>query len=882
MRPASGQLGALSPPREESAEENREVHPALRVTTPLKSSLKSSSSKIRPDASASRDASGDEEALSTDNGMTPPPPPRSPDRTASGISPVKKQLDSAQTQPRQQHSSSTYSSEARRPDYDPSRSRATPTPTGTYRSDYDYPRITPSRGPTIRSELGYARQRASPTRSETSYNAEYDQPRLRASPTRSESYSPEYNQDETPRAGQVQMPQRQTLSPAARLATTYKPGYDLPRPRSSPASGELSKPKTEYGVDYAGNECSHRCTSVSSFTNDQRSSYPRALTQVDGSPDRNSQQLPSDLDSMLTYQPGPGSGMKVLRAPSTMRSQPKMSHVDPDVTTAKLRSSVWRTSSRGSADSVVLADYEPVKDTGSGSKPERAAPDQMDGAADYNVSVPSSRGSFMDLRGEFEKRGIRDSQPSSLPVSKRRAQPRAVLVKKNGPTKKASWAGSHKSSPKSTFTGRIGVRPRASRVMGLAAMFDTAAKASPFIPTPGGALIKKRSETASVISPYTSNPSPRASVHSMTSVSTPVSLMSPTRLSIHLSPTGSNGKKSMIPRLQNPSATYSAGKAARHITAKPVPRDEESRIISATASRLFTPSRLPVKKKVSNCNLPSLPQFDGVSSAKQSVLKLNAQLEIRPGGHHSSPMPQTKTVGGGRGIPQLSQHSSSSSSSDERQHSRESTCISPTLSRVRSASSLRDQIRSLRTDLSSTTEECNYLRGELEDTRKKKEVNEILLREDLDRAKADAQRWRRRAERAEKKVEKYERLAMQIKDARDHGAGRQSYRREQQGDAADDFSFTSGSDKLTTISDRAGSQPLTARMNQSVRRTPTVGANGANSMGTGDGFSECSSSTVVRTHVTPDENGLVSGGGLWTAVDELVDFASPGLLDEPV
>lgn len=881
MRPTSGQLGALSPPREESVDEDRDVHPALRVSTPLKSSLKSSSSKIRPDPSASNDASGDEEARSTDNGATPPPPPRSPDRVASGISPIKKKFEPVQTQPNQQYSSSTYSSDARRPEYDQSRSKRTPTPTGTYKSEYDYPRASFGQAPTIRSELGYSRQRASPTRSETSYNAEYDQPRSRASPTRSENYSPEYSQNETPRAGHGQTQQRPTPSPSDRLATTYKPGYDLPRPRSSPASGELSKPRTEYGVDYAGNECSHRCTSVSSSTNDQRSSYPRALTQVNGPPDRNPQQLPSDLDSMLTYEPGPGSGMKVLRAPSTMRSQPKMSHVDSDITPAKLRSSVWRTSSRGSADSVVLATYEPVKNSDSKSKPERAAPDQMDGAADFVISVPSSRGSFMDLRGEFERRGVRDSQASSLPVSKSRTQPRAVLTKKNGPSNKPSWTSSHKSSPRSTFNGRIGVRPRASRVMGLAAMFDTAAKASPFIPTPGGAVKKKRSETARVISPYTSNPSPRASVQSMTSVSTPVSLMSPTRLSIHLSPARSIGKKSMIPRLQNPSATYSTGKTERHISVKPMPRYEESRVISATASRILTPSRLPIKKKVPHIESPSLPQFDGVSTGKQSVLKLNAHLEIRPGGYHSSPMPQTKPIGSGRAIPQLSQHSTSSRYSDERGHSRESTAISPTLSRVRSASSLRDQIRSLRTELSSTNEECTHLRSELEDTRKTKEVNEILLREDLDRAKAESQKWRRRAEKAEKKVEKYERLAMQIKDARDNGSERHGYRREQQGDTADSYSFMSGSDKLTG-SDRAASQPLTARMNQSVRRTPPVGANGANSMGTSDGFSECSSSTVVRTQVSPDENGPLSSGGLWTAVDELVDFASPGILEEPV
>lgn len=882
MRPPSGQLGALSPPREESADEDRDVHPALRTSSPLKSSLKSSASKLRPDLHLSKGASEDEDALFTDNIITPPPPPRSPDRLSSGISPVKKQFEPLQSQAPYPISSSTYSIETRWPKNHQIKPRGTPTPTGPYNSEYDYPRQrdTSSQAPKAREEKNYSRQRASPTRSENN-SPEYDQPRSRASPNRSETYSPEYSQTETPRVGYSHSQRRAPRAPAERLATTHKPGYDVPRPRSSPTSGDPSRPRTEYGIEYSPNESSHRLTSASSSKNGQRSTAPMTLNQVDGSPDSTPPQLATGLDPMIAFQPG----MKILRAPSTMRSQPRSSHVDSDVTPAKLRSSVWRTSSRGSGDSVAMAHYEPMKASDSGSKPEKVAPDQMDGAADILITVPSSRSSVRDLRGEFEKRRVRDSQASSLPVSKSRIQPRAAVNKKNGQGKKPSWATPHKSSPKSTFTGRRGVRPCASRVMGLAAMFDTAAKASPYLPTPGGVVQQKRRETAGVVSPYTSNPSPHAPAQSMTSVSTPVSLLSPRRLSIHLSAAGSSGKKSLIPRLHNQSATPSTGKMERRVTpVSVVPRHDESRVsitISHKPSRMFTPSRLPVKKRVSPHEPPSLPQLDGLSSTKQSVLQLNAQQEIPPVGYYSCPIPQTKAIGGRREIPQLSQHSTSSRYSEERGHSRELSSLGPALSRVRSASSLRELIRSLRSELSSKNEDCAQLRFELEESRKMREVNEILLREDVDRGREETQKWRRRAEKAEKKLDKYEALAMQIKEARDRGPGRSGYRRGQQGNTADDYSFMSGSDQLTN-SDRAASQPLTARMNQSVRRTPPVGANSANSMGTCDGFSECSSSTVVRTHVGPDENGPASGGGLWSAVDELVVFASPGLLDEPL
>ncbi|KAJ4413645.1 hypothetical protein N0V82_008423 [Gnomoniopsis sp. IMI 355080] len=848
---SSGPKGALSPPREESADEEREVHPAMRLTTPLKSSLKSSNSKKCSNFPDRRGQISDKNTSPEYNDAFPPPPPRSTSRVASGISPIKKHFETLEAQHRQRVPSPIYSSDTRISDHGQLRSRATPTPTETQRPGHEqvHLRATPASTQTTSTGHDEYMQCATPSRS-GAHSSEYEKPHSRSNEILNGTPKAEYDENRC----RENIPQGEA----------HRSDYDQPKQLSTPTSIETSKARTKYGTQYVGTKPSHHCTSVSSSTNEPRSTGPRALTQVDGSPERDLKQSSCDLDRMFEYQAG--LGVKILKAPSTMWLQPKMSYVDPEIAAAKLRSSVWRTSSRNSADSASLNENEPVNKAKSISRPEGTAPDQMDGAVDFIASVPSSRASFIDLRGEFERRAIRDIQISSLPVLKSRSQPRTVLTKKNGQGRKSSWTSLRKPTPNCTSQGCV--KPGVNKVMGLAAIFDTAAKASPFVPTPGGAIQEKRRETAGVISPYTSNPSPRASLQPVTSVSTPISLMSPTRLSIHISTPGeSSGRKCMIPRLQHSSATHSAGRTETYMSPISAPRNDSRVSVKSSnnPSRLSTPSRLPVKKRISNNETPPLPQFDGLSGTKQSLLKLTAQQEIRPVGFHSSPIPQIR--GGYKGIPRLSHQSTSSRYSDETGLSRESNTLSLTPSRGRIASSLRDQIRSLRTELSAKNEDYAQLRLDLEESRKMKEVNEILLREDLDRARSDTQRWRRRAERAEKKVDKYERLAMQIKDARDY--------REKQGPCADDYSFMSGSDHLT-ISDRAASQPLTTRMNQSIRRTPPLDAHGANGLGAGDGFSECSGSTIVRNVVDPDENGPVRVNGLWSVVDELIDFTSPG------
>lgn len=814
-RPGSGHLGALSPQTEESAGEE-DVHPAMRSSTPLKSSLKSSNSKPLPDMRKRRDPISDENTSSESNQASAPPPLRSPSRVASGISPIKKHFESLEAQPRKRVPSPNYTSDTHQLDYSQPRPPATPSSTRTSRPEHDqsHHRDAPASKEISDTGNGKPRPKSDPSLSETLRTDDIE-PAYRAKPSRRE---------------------------------TYKSGHGHTRPRSTLTSVKTPEPRTEHRLEHMGSQRSHRGASASPPKGDLRSMASRAMNQVDGSPERDPQQPLPFSNLMKAYQIG--QGVKILKAPSTMRSQPKMFHVDPPI-------------------------VEPIPKPSFGSNPGQEAINQMDGAVDFIVPVPSSHSSVNDLRGEFEGRTSRDCVTPSFPPLKSRSHPRAVLTKKKGMERQSSWASPRKSSPKMNLTGKLGGRPGANKVLGLAAIFDTAAQASPFVPTPGGSIQRKRRETAGVISPYTSNPSPRASLQSVTSVSTPVSLMSPTRLSIHIStPAPVSGKKSMIPRPRDASANHKAVRTERYMSPTSLPRRDASQFSTKSSyipSRLSTPSRLPVKKNVSTNESPSLPQFDGLSGTGKSLLRLTAQQEIRPVGFYSSPIPQVN--GGYKSLPRLSQQSTSSRHSDETSLTRDSTAPHLNLNQVCSASSLRDQIRSLRVEMSAKNEDCSQLRLDLEELRKTKEVSEILLREDLERAKSDTQKWRRRAEKAEKKIDKYERLAVQMKEARDHELRRDEY-------CADEYSFISGSDHLTT--DRAASQPLTARSNQSVRRTLPMCSNGASSLGAGDGFSECSGSTVVRTAVATDENGPVGGTGLWRAVDELVDFAFPALLEENV
>ncbi|KAG6356651.1 hypothetical protein INS49_014525 [Diaporthe citri] len=179
------------------------------------------------------------------------------------------------------------------------------------------------------------------------------------------------------------------------------------------------------------------------------------------------------------------------------------------------------------------------------------------------------------------------------------------------------------------------------------------------------------------------------------------------------------------------------------------------------------------------------------------------------------------------------------------------------LGRGRNASSLLDQIRSLRQELSSKKEEYAQLRLEFEENRKASQVSEILLREDIDRAMADLAKWKRRAERAENKVESFERMATRAQGIRALSSGR-----------SHDFSFVSGLPDDIDIGERSPQhQPLSTRMNQSARRAPeNIRPTGTSVLMGSDSMSDCSGSTVVR-----------NTEGHWASVDEMVD---PALMDD--
>lgn len=603
------------------------------------------------------------------------------------------------------------------------------------------------------------------------------------------------------------------------------------------------------------------------------SGAPKNMTQVDGSPER--PQPSCDLDPMVAYQVGPS--FKVLKAPSTMRSQPKMSHVDPEAVPTKLRSSVWRTSSRGSATSGHECDNEQVDNQHFDIRRDNIVPDQIDGAGDFGPSSISCRLSLRDLKEDMVKRR---EAASLLPVAKSR--PHGLdLQSKPIQTTSPSFRGAF---AKPSLTNQAEMTPSVSKVRGLAAMFDTVAKTSPFVPTPGGVMQKKRRETARVVSPYTSNPSPRASLQTVTSVSTPVSLMSPSKNSISLlCAADSIGKRPSGPLTNTPKPPLKDCSDKTDETDKqlrpPHSRQNKSRRFGASSSfpsGIPTPSRLSGNKRDSGGESALLPQLDGSTKALKSPLRFTPQHEIRPTGYSPSAIPHITNDGSLKCLPRLPQYSMESFYSDDDVAEQEKNLLSPSPSpsRSRNPSSLRDRIRSLRSELSAKNEDCAQLRLEFEEFRKTKEVSEILLKEDLDRARAEVMKWRRRAEMAERKIEKVERLAARIEDERQFGRGCEQ---------AQDYSFLSGSDHLDIAEHSL--QPLTARMNQSVRRTPQADDNCVDlSSSIGGALSDCSENTILRNITGTSRSGgsVANGSRLSSAVDELLDFASPGLANEPL
>lgn len=668
-------------------------------------------------------------------------------------------------------------------------------------------------------------------------------------------------------------------------SSSLSPNWQSPKSNSThaPTTGDKGLTPTKQGVGETADtlkaavstDYEPRCdSSMVSSVDRQSSKHPKRLSRIDGSPGGKLRpKVSCDLDQKPSYAAIPGA--KILNGKSTIRFQPKSSRADSEPDLVKIR-----ISSMHSAGSGIEDRPNPAKNPSRFTK--GVAGDQMDGTVNHNASETSCRGSFQDIRGEFERQGTVGNQPPFFPVQDSQfqsqvAQPPTTCAQ----LRKPSRTSPQKQSPKSKLGGRGDVKLGANKVKGLAAIFDSAARASPMVPTPGGSAQPKRRETTRVVSPYTSNPSPRASLQSVTSVSTPVSLMSHARNSA--SPPGTaehSGRKSMIPRRQDASMTDVPGKAEGQLDSHPARRQEPRSSVQTgysrnTQYRLPTPSRLPVKKKVSATGSPSLVQLDaqpdGSTRASMSPFKLTVQHELRPVGYCSTPNFPMTASDSHKGLPHLSEHSTTSGCSSPLTHSRKSSSLSPSPSRGRSASSLRDQIRSLRQELSSKNEECTQLRLEFQKSIKASQVSEMLLHEDLGRSRADCAKWRRRAEKAERKLDRFERLAMRIKDARERG--RDQYGRSDH----EDFSFVSGPDHID-IGERSSQTAAVARMNQGAMRDPPESSYDCGSLGVSavDGMSDCSESTVVR-NVNSGRDGGASA--LWTSVDELVDFAAPGLED---
>lgn len=645
----------------------------------------------------------------------------------------------------------------------------------------------------------------------------------------------------------------------------------LIEPLSVTATRKLSTPTKRCSGYVRGDNLQGNLWSRIDSEHRMSSGISRNMTQVDGSPER--PQPSYDLDPVVAHQVGPS--FKVLKALSTVRSQPKIPHVDPEATPSKLRSSVWRSSSRGSATSGNECGNEQVKEQLCGIRREIVNLNQTDGAGDSVPLSYSFRISHQDLKEDLIKR---NKATSFLPIAKSRPHGLEIQTKLNH----VSPPSIRRNLAKPLLTDQAEVTPSANKVRGLAAMFDTAAKASPFVPTPGGAIQKKRRETTGVISPYTSNPSPCAPIQPFTSVSTPASFMSPSKSGMSLlGATGSIGKRSSIPRdPKSPPKEYidRTDNPDKQLNSSHTPRNGAhlSGASSVVPCRIPTPSCLPSKKQDSGDESTFPPQLDGSNKTLRSLLRLTPQHSIRSSGYSPSILPQIPNGSGLECLPRLPQYSTESlySDDDTGEQRQDFKICSSGLSRDRNSSSLRDRIRSLRSELSAKNMDYTQLRAEFEEYKKMKDLSEVLLRENVDRARAEVVKWKRQAETAERKVEQFERLAVRIRDERQLDRG--CYQ-------AQGYSYLGGSGHIDTA--EQSSQPLVARMNQSAKRMPKADDNFvclSNSIG-GD-LSDCSENTILRniTGTSRGEESIANGSRLWNAMDGLVDFACLEPADKPL
>lgn len=602
----------------------------------------------------------------------------------------------------------------------------------------------------------------------------------RTTPLKSSLKSPTKNATDNPKAGEPT--DHEKVSPKKKGEDPTMQSLYVSRvptnPRESKAQDNGPTPSKHVAKSMTDSKPTHEAKVDTPRFRDFIRSTPRAPkpTDQDGldvAPGKNLKPTFScDLDSMTAYAVVPGA--KILSGTSTMRYQPKTSHTDSGAELRNVGSSSRSLKSTHEKDDIQAEKSAP-------GSAHIVTTDQMDGAADIVLTGNLCRGSFRDLKNQFEGRQTAFYRPSSYPIWKRSSHARLpqhsdVPI----PDQKLLFTTPRKASPISATSSRFDLKRGAGKVMDLAAKFDSAAKISPFIPTVESAEHKHRRDAAGLVSPYTSNASP---IQSVTPASTPASLMRQSRDTMHLPSTAvESARKSRIPRPQH---VESGGK-----------------------------------------------------------------------GDHSGPAATARTESG-YSLGTVRSHPAKSSLPID-------TSPSRSLGRGRNASSLRDQIRSLRQELSSKNEECAQLRLEFEENRKASQVSGILLREDLDHAKAELAKWKRRAERAESKAERLERMATRAQEIRAQSGGR-----------SHDFSFVSGLPDDIDVGERPLQvQPLSARMNQSARRAPENTRPTETSVMMGnDAMSDCSGSTVVR-------NTYGAEDGHWASVGEMIESAAPALMDD--
>ncbi|PSS00777.1 hypothetical protein BD289DRAFT_423281 [Coniella lustricola] len=525
-------------------------------------------------------------------------------------------------------------------------------------------------------------------------------------------------------------------------------------------------------------------------------------------------------------------------------SRPKTAKDEPPISPARLSSSMRRLPTQDSDYSDVATDEQLANDADALIRSSRRSPDQMDGVNDFGLTGSPCSKLCGDAKDNMATQGVNlatQCPPSLQPKSL--FHQKEALINKYRQSNKLSMLESQQNSQTIT-DNQADAESGANKVRGLAAMFDSAAKASSFIPTPDGLVQRKRKEAARVVSPYMRNPIPRASCMQDTPLSAPVPLTECSRISITLE--APRGQYEQNHKIQTGHSLVAIGNL----------RQSEDR---------STPSRLPIRKKASGPSSAPLPQFD--CSFKPTRLTRRTGQK----GYHFTPTPSSRTRNGYQVRSPFFSQDPPSNKIENQGISTASTSSSLSMRRSHNTTSLRDQIHNLKLALSAKAEDFAQLLFELEEVKSVEKVQQDQLRDDLDRAREDSEQWRRRAEKAEERVVELEWSNMHIEGAKGSRHSLLNRRTE------NNYSLNHGLAHVN--SENYSAQKLTAKMNQSPRRTfASSPRNVSGADRVGDILSECSSSTVVRN--ISNKEAEIQEDRHWDETGEMHHFVPPELTGE--